>query len=57
MVAEEYNNQAGVYKVQTFGTTHKRGAEDFYKKAIAVGDAKAWNVLLDKSRQGKRIER
>ena len=21
MVAEEYNNQAGVYKVQTFGTT------------------------------------
>ena len=33
--------------------SHKRGAEDFYKKAIAVGDAKAWNVLLDKSRQGK----
>jgi hypothetical protein len=33
--------------------SHKRGAEDFYKKAVAVGDAKAWNVLLDKSRQGK----
>jgi len=33
--------------------SHKKGAEDFYKKAIAVGDAKAWNVLLDKSRQGK----
>jgi hypothetical protein len=22
MVAEEYNNQAGVYNVQIFGTTH-----------------------------------
>jgi hypothetical protein len=33
--------------------SHKKGAEDFYKKAIAVGDAKAWNVLLDKGRQGK----
>ena len=22
MVAEEYNDQAGVYKVQTFGTLH-----------------------------------
>ena len=33
--------------------SHKKGAENFYKKAIAVGDAKAWNVLLDKSRQGK----
>jgi len=33
--------------------THNKGSEDFYKKAIAVGDAKAWNVLLDKSRQGK----
>jgi len=26
MVAEEYNNQAGVYKVQTFGTTHSKDA-------------------------------
>ena len=33
--------------------SHKKGAENFYKKAVAVGDAKAWNVLLDKSRQGK----
>jgi type I restriction-modification system DNA methylase subunit len=33
--------------------THEKGSEDFYKKAVAVGDAKAWNVLLDKSRQGK----
>lgn len=31
----------------------EKGSEDFYKKAVAVGDAKAWNVLLDKSRQGK----
>ena len=33
--------------------SHKKNAEDFYKKAVAVGDAKAWNVLLDKGRQGK----
>ena len=33
--------------------SHEKSSEDFYKKAIAVGDAKAWNVLLDKSRQGK----
>jgi type I restriction-modification system DNA methylase subunit len=33
--------------------SHKKDAEGFYKKSIAVGDAKAWNVLLDKSRQGK----
>ena len=33
--------------------SHKKDSEDFYKKTIAVGDAKAWNVLLDKSRQGK----
>lgn len=31
----------------------KKDAEDFYKKSIVVGDAKAWNVALDKSRQGK----
>jgi len=31
----------------------KMDAEDFYKKSIVVGDAKAWNVALDKSRQGK----
>ena len=24
MVAKEYNNQAGVYKVQTFGTTQSK---------------------------------
>jgi len=33
--------------------SHKKDSEDFYKNAIVVGDAKAWNVLLDKSRQGK----
>jgi len=33
--------------------SHKKDGEDFYKKAVAVGDAKAWNVLLDKSRQGR----
>ncbi len=26
-----------------------QGTQDFYQKAIAVGDAKAWNVSLDKS--------
>jgi type I restriction-modification system DNA methylase subunit len=33
--------------------SHKRGSDDFYKNAVVVGDAKAWNVALDKSRQGK----
>ena len=33
--------------------SHKKGSDDFYKNAVAVGDAKAWNVALDKSRQGK----
>ncbi len=26
-----------------------QGTQDFYLKAIAVGDAKAWNISLDKS--------
>ena len=34
--------------------THK-GAEDFYKRSVAVGDAKAWNIALDKSRQGRAL--
>ncbi len=33
--------------------SHKKDSEGFYKKAVVVGDAKAWNVALDKSRQGK----
>ncbi|HNX40660.1 MAG TPA: Eco57I restriction-modification methylase domain-containing protein, partial [Methanothrix sp.] len=33
--------------------SHKKFSKDFYKKSIVVGDAKAWNVALDKSRQGK----
>lgn len=33
--------------------SHKRGSDDFYKNAVVVGDAKAWNVALDKSRRGK----
>ena len=33
--------------------SHKKGSDDFYKNAVVVGDAKAWNVALDKSRQGK----
>ena len=33
--------------------SHKKDTEGFYKKAVVVGDAKAWNVALDKSRQGK----
>lgn len=33
-----------------------QGTQDFYLKAIAVGDAKAWNVSLDKSQiSGKGI--
>lgn len=28
------------------------GVEDYYKRAVAVGDAKAWKVSLDKSRKG-----
>jgi len=31
MVAEEYNNQAGVYKVQTFGTTQSFMIEETTK--------------------------
>jgi hypothetical protein len=30
----------------------KLGAEDYYKKAVAVGDAKSWKISLDKSRKG-----
>ncbi len=33
--------------------SQKKDSEDFYKKSIVVGDAKAWNVALDKSRGGK----
>lgn len=28
------------------------GTEDFYRKAVAVGDAKSWKISLDKSRKG-----
>jgi hypothetical protein len=35
------DNRVEAYQLQ--------GTEDFYQKAIAVGDAKAWNVSLDKS--------
>jgi len=35
--------------------SHKKSSKDFYKKSIIVGDAKAWNVALDKSRQGKAL--
>lgn len=28
-----------------------QGTQDFYKKAIAIGDAKAWDISLDKSQQ------
>ena len=31
----------------------QKGSDDFYKRSVAVGDAKAWNVALDKSRQGR----
>jgi Type I restriction-modification system methyltransferase subunit len=31
----------------------QKGSDDFYKRSVAVGDAKAWNVVLDKSRQGR----
>jgi hypothetical protein len=29
------------------------GVEDYYKKAVAVGDAKSWKVSLDKRRSGR----
>jgi len=29
-----------------------RPGEDYYKKAVAVGDAKSWKISLDKSRKG-----
>ncbi|MGI6017157.1 MAG: Eco57I restriction-modification methylase domain-containing protein [Methanothrix sp.] len=32
-----------------------KGAEDFYKRSVAVGDAKAWNIALDKSQQGRAL--
>lgn len=32
--------------------THKKDSEGFYRSAIAVGDAKAWDIPLDKSRRG-----
>ena len=35
--------------------SHKKDSDGFYKKAVVVGDAKAWNVALDKSRQGKAL--
>jgi len=31
-----------------------KGKEDFYKKAISVGDAKAWDVPLDRKFRGKK---
>jgi phage baseplate assembly protein gpV len=37
MVAEEYNNQAGVYKVQTFGTTQFNAAAE----SIYIAEAKS----------------
>ncbi len=33
----------------------QKGSDDFYKRSVAVGDAKAWNVALDKSRQGRAL--
>ncbi|MGD0951964.1 MAG: hypothetical protein ABR985_06155 [Methanotrichaceae archaeon] len=33
--------------------SHKKDSEDFYKKTIAVGNAKTWNAFLDKGRQEK----
>ncbi len=35
--------------------SHKKDSDGFYKKAVVVGDAKAWNVALDKSHQGKAL--
>jgi hypothetical protein len=27
--------------------------EDYYRRAVAVGDAKSWKISLDKSRKGQ----
>jgi type I restriction-modification system DNA methylase subunit len=40
---------------EAYSYKHKKDSEGFYKKAVVVGDAKAWNVALDKSRLGKAL--
>ncbi|MGB7544258.1 MAG: DNA methyltransferase, partial [Methanothrix sp.] len=40
---------------EAYSYKQKKDSNYFYKKSVVVGDAKAWNIALDKSRQGKAL--
>ena len=40
---------------EAYSYNQRKDSNYFYKKSVVVGDAKAWNIALDKSRREKLL--